>query len=78
MTFYDIANFVAESNKKQLQCLLVCVWNMLITFQINDDCSKVIMHHDVTSCVICISNEVEYPEKKGSYKNSTKEVTLSF
>ena len=24
---------------------------------------KVIMHHDVTSCVICISNEVEYLEK---------------
>ena len=35
------------------------------------------MHH-VISCVICISSEVEYPEKKGSYKNYTKEVTLSF
>ena len=34
--------------------------------------------YDVTSCVICISNEVEYLEKEGSYKNSTKEVTLSF
>ena len=42
---------------------------MLITFQINDDdFCKVIMHHDVTSCVICILNEVEYLEKEGSYK----------
>ena len=36
------------------------------------------MHHDVTSCVICLSNEVEYLEKEGSYKNSAKEVTLLF
>ena len=38
------------------------------------------MHHDVTSCVICISNKVEYLEKEGlsSHKNSSKEVTLSF
>ncbi len=53
-------------------------WNMLITFQINDDFWKVIMHHDVTSCVIYISNEVEYwrkmcLEKEGSYRTSTKE-----
>ena len=34
--------------------------------------------HYVTSCVICISNNVEYLEKEGSYKNFTKEVTLSF
>ncbi len=34
------------------------------------------MHHDVTSCVICISNEVEYLEKEASYKNSTKEVIV--
>ena len=34
--------------------------------------------HDVTSCVICISNEVEYLEKEESNKNSTKEVTLPF
>ena len=39
---------------------------------------EVIMHHDVISRVICISNEVEYLEMEGSYKNSTKEVTLSF
>ena len=32
------------------------------------------MHHDVTSCVICISNEVEYLEKDGSNKNCTKEI----
>ena len=36
------------------------------------------MHYDVTSCVIYISNEVEYLEKEESHKNSTKEVTLSF
>ncbi len=36
------------------------------------------MHYDVTSCVICISNNAEYLDKGGSYKNSTKEVTLSF
>ena len=36
------------------------------------------MHYDVISCVICISNEGEYLEKDGSYKNSTKEVTLLF
>ncbi len=35
------------------------------------------MHYDVTSCVICISNNVEHLEKEGSYKNSTKDVTLS-
>ena len=35
------------------------------------------MHYDVTSCVICILNNVEYLEKEGSYKNSTKGVTLS-
>ena len=27
-------------------------------------------------CVLCISNKVEYLDKKKSYKNSTKEVTL--
>ena len=36
------------------------------------------MHYDVTSCVICISNNVEYFEKEWTYKNSTKEVALSF
>ncbi len=30
------------------------------------------MHYDVTNCVL--SNNVEYLEKEGSYKNSTKEV----
>ncbi len=30
----------------------------------------------VTSCVICISNNVEYLEKEEIYKNSTKEVTI--
>ena len=43
---------------------------------------RLIMHYvldyDVTSCIICISNNVEYLEKEESYKNSTKEVTLSF
>ena len=34
------------------------------------------MHYDVTSCVICISSNVEYLEKEGSYKNSAKEVAL--
>ena len=34
------------------------------------------MHYDVTSCVICLANNVEYLEKEGSYKNYTKEVTL--
>ncbi len=33
------------------------------------------MHHDVISCVICKSNEVEYLEKEKCYKNSSKEVT---
>ena len=36
------------------------------------------MHHDVTNCVTRISNNLEYLEKEGSYKNSAKEVTLSF
>ena len=36
------------------------------------------MHYDVTNCVTCISKNVEYLEKEGSYKNSTREVTLSF
>ena len=36
------------------------------------------MHHYVISCVICISNEVEYPEKEGSNKNSTKEVIMLY
>ncbi len=35
------------------------------------------MHYDVM-IVICISNNVEYLEKEGSYKNSTEEVTWSF
>ncbi len=39
------------------------------------------MHHDVIiviGSVICISNEVEYLKKEESYKNTTKEVTLTF
>ena len=36
------------------------------------------MHYDVTSCVICISNDLEYLEKEGSYKNSSKIVILIF
>ena len=36
------------------------------------------MAYHVTSCVIGISNNAEYLEKEGSYKNSTTEVTLSF
>ena len=34
------------------------------------------IQYDVGGCVICISNKVEYLDKKKSYKNSTKEVTL--
>ena len=39
------------------------MWNILITLQISDDFSKVI-HCDVISCVIYISNKVEYLEKE--------------
>ena len=34
--------------------------------------------YDVGCCVIYISNRVEHLDKKGSYKNSTKEVVLFF
>ena len=34
------------------------------------------MQSDVTRCVICISNIVEYLNKEESHKNSTKEVTF--
>ena len=37
-----------------------------------------IIQDDVGGWVICISNKVEYVDKEGSYKNSTKEVVLSF
>ena len=43
--------------------------------QINE-AFQVIMQCDVTRCVICISNKVEYLDKKRSHKNSTKEVIL--
>ena len=36
------------------------------------------MHYDVSGCVICISNKVEYLDKEKSHNNSTKEVILSF
>ena len=36
------------------------------------------MHCDVTSCVICISNNVGYLEKEESYKNSTKKLHCHF
>ncbi len=50
----------------------ICVWNMLIIL------IMIFEDRDVISCVICISNEVEYLEKERSCKNSTKEFTLSF
>ncbi len=34
------------------------------------------MRYDVTSCVICISNEMEYLEKEGSYENSAKRLYI--
>ena len=52
--------------------------NMLITLQIYDDFWNVIMHCDSISCVIYISNKVEYLEKEESQKNSTTEVILLF
>ncbi len=33
------------------------------------------MDHDVTSCVICILNDVKIFEKEASYKYSAKEVS---
>ena len=42
------------------------VQNILITLQIADDFRKVIMHSDVISCVICVSNKVEYLKKEKS------------
>ena len=45
---------------------------MLITFQINDDFLKSYHMHYVISCVICMSNNVEYLEKEASYKNSPR------
>ena len=50
---------------------------MVITLQINDDFGKVI-YCDVISSVIYLLNKVEYLEKEESYRNSTKEVKLSF
>ena len=38
---------------------------------------SIIIQYDVGGWVICISNKVEYVDKEGSYKNSTKEVVLS-
>ena len=35
-----------------------------------------VMQCDVTCCVFCISNKVEYLDKDHSYKNSRKEVIL--
>ena len=32
--------------------------------------------HDVTRCIICISNKVRYLDKEHSYKNFTKDVIL--
>ena len=40
------------------------MFNMSTTFQISDEFLKVIMHCDVMSGVICISNKVEYFEKE--------------
>ena len=37
-----------------------------------------IMHSDVISCLIYISNKVEYPEKEERQTNSIKKVTSSF
>ena len=34
------------------------------------------MQCDVTRCIICISNKVEFLDKEQSYKNSTKEVIV--
>ena len=47
---------------------------MSITFQINDEFRKVIMHCDVISCVIAISSKVEYLEEEEILL--IKEVTL--
>ena len=45
----------------------------------NEQCHRdSLMHYDVVSYVICTSHNVEYLEKEGSYKNSSKVVTLSF
>ena len=55
------------------------VWNILTTTsEINDTFWKVIMQCDATSCIICITNELEYLDNEKSYKNSAKEVTLYF
>ena len=35
------------------------------------------IQYDISGCVICISNKVEYLDKEESYKNSTKEVILT-
>lgn len=39
---------------------------------------EVIMHCDVISCVICISDKVEYLEREETQRNSTKEVYCHF
>ena len=47
-----------------------------ITLQITDDFVKVIMHCNIISCVICMSNIVDYLKKGKSLTYSTKEVIL--
>ena len=36
------------------------------------------LRSDTTRCIICISNNIEYLDKKHSYRTSTKEVLLIF
>ena len=40
----------------------------------NKQSQTLVIQYDVGGCVICISNKVEYFDKEGSYKNSTKEI----
>ena len=49
--------------------------NILITLQIADDFQKAIMHSDVISWVICVSNEVEYLKKE---KSKTRKLHCGF
>ena len=53
----------------QLLGILNCIERIIEAF------SKV-MQCDVTRCIICISNEVQYLNEEPSYKHFTKEVIL--
>ena len=65
MTYKLIYMYV--NYNKSLGLAIVCEILKLMIFL------TIIMHCDVTRCIICISNKVKYLEKEKSKKHFTKE-----